>query len=113
VAGDGMLVVRDKADTDAVLRPKVQGSLVLGEVFGSDRSLDFYMAFSSRAAFSGPVGGGDYAAANIRETFGVPVSIVTIFEHTRLDELARPHRAAGAIGAKAKHERRRPRRTRP
>jgi acyl carrier protein len=25
----------------------------------------------------------------IRETFGVPVSIVTIFDHTRLDELAR------------------------
>ena len=64
VAGDGMLVVRDKADTDAVLRPKVHGSLVLGEVFGPDRSLDFYLAFSSRAALSGLVGGGDYAAAN-------------------------------------------------
>jgi phthiocerol/phenolphthiocerol synthesis type-I polyketide synthase E len=64
VAGDGMLVVRDRADVEAVLRPKVHGSLALADVFGGDVSLDFYLAFSSRAAIGGLLGGGDYAAAN-------------------------------------------------
>ena len=64
VPGDGMLVVRDRADADAVLRPKVHGTLALAEVFATEPALDFYLAFSSRAAVGGLVGSGDYAAGN-------------------------------------------------
>lgn len=64
VAGDGMLLVRPETAVDAVLRPKVHGSLVLAETFGEDSELDFLVSFSSRAALDGLVGGGDYSAAN-------------------------------------------------
>ena len=65
VAGDGMLLVRPETAVDAVLRPKVHGSLVLAETFGRDTELDFLVSFSSRAALDGLVGGGDYSAANV------------------------------------------------
>lgn len=64
VAGNGMLVVRDAADADAVLRPKVQGTLALAEALADEPAMDFYVAFSSRAAIGGLVGSADYAAAN-------------------------------------------------
>jgi acyl transferase domain-containing protein len=64
VAGDGMLLVRDRADEDAVLWPKVAGTLVLEEVLAGSPPLDFFVSFSSRAAVDGLVGGADYAAAN-------------------------------------------------
>ncbi|MGW4393659.1 SDR family NAD(P)-dependent oxidoreductase [Amycolatopsis nivea] len=64
VAGDGMLLFRDRDAFDAVLRPKVLGALVLEEVFGGRPPLDFFVSFASRAGLDGLVGSGDYAAAN-------------------------------------------------
>lgn len=64
VPGDGMLLVRDRADEDAVLWPKVTGTLVIEETLAGGPPLDFFVSFSSRAAVDGLVGGADYAAAN-------------------------------------------------
>ncbi|GAA3728963.1 type I polyketide synthase [Plantactinospora mayteni] len=64
VAGDGMLLVRNRADADAVLRPKVAGTLVLAEVLRGHPPVDFVVTFSSRAALGGLIGSGDYAAGN-------------------------------------------------
>lgn len=64
VAGDGLLQVRDRAAAEDVLRPKVRGTLNLVEVFAARPPLDFFVAFSSRAALNGLVGSGDYASAN-------------------------------------------------
>jgi phthiocerol/phenolphthiocerol synthesis type-I polyketide synthase E len=62
--GDGMLLVRDRADAARVLHPKVLGTLVLREIFADRAPLDLFVAFSSRAAIDGLIGSGDYAAAN-------------------------------------------------
>jgi phthiocerol/phenolphthiocerol synthesis type-I polyketide synthase E len=64
VPGDGMLLRRARQDSDAVLAPKLAGSTALAEVLAGRQRLDFYVAFSSRAAVGGLVGGADYAAAN-------------------------------------------------
>jgi acyl transferase domain-containing protein/acyl carrier protein len=64
VAGDGMLQFRTREQAERVLAPKVQGTVVLHEVFADRPPLDFFVSFSSRAAVGGLVGGGDYAAAN-------------------------------------------------
>ncbi len=64
VSGGGMLAVRARADASATLAPKVQGTVALAEVFAGQPRLDFFVAFSSRAAVDGLTGGGDYAAAN-------------------------------------------------
>ena len=64
VPGDGMLLLRDRDRFGEVLRPKVAGTLALEEVFAGRPPLDFFVAFSSRAAVNGLVGSGDYAAAN-------------------------------------------------
>ena len=64
VAGDGLLLRRDRAAADDVLRPKVRGTLNLVELFADRPPLDFFVAFSSRAALNGLVGSGDYAGAN-------------------------------------------------
>lgn len=64
VAGDGMLLFRDRAAIDDVLRPKVLGTLVLEEVFANRPPLDLFVSFASRAGLDGLLGGGDYAAAN-------------------------------------------------
>ncbi|MEU5783362.1 SDR family NAD(P)-dependent oxidoreductase [Micromonospora lupini] len=64
VPGDGMLLGRDRAEAEAVLRPKVAGTLVLAELLGEHPPVDFMVSFSSRAALGGLVGGADYAAAN-------------------------------------------------
>ncbi|MEV0232193.1 SDR family oxidoreductase [Nonomuraea sp. NPDC050786] len=64
VAGSGMLLVRRREDADAVLRPKVAGSLVLAEVLREHPPVDFFVVTSSRAALGGLVGSGDYAAGN-------------------------------------------------
>jgi len=64
VAGDGLLQVRDRAAADDVLRPKVRGTLNLVELFADRPPLDFFVAFSSRAALNGLLGSGDYASAN-------------------------------------------------
>ncbi|MFI7438409.1 type I polyketide synthase [Nonomuraea indica] len=64
VAGDGMLRFRTREEVSAVLAPKVHGTLALLEVLRGRTDLDFFVAFSSRAALRGLVGGADYAAAN-------------------------------------------------
>jgi phthiocerol/phenolphthiocerol synthesis type-I polyketide synthase E len=64
VAGGGMLLVRDRAAADAVLWPKVTGTVVLAETLSEQPPVDFFVTFSSRAAVEGLAGGADYAAAN-------------------------------------------------
>ena len=64
VAGDGLLAIRQAAQVDAVLAPKIQGSLILEEQFAQRPPLDFFVHFSSRASITGLVGSADYAAAN-------------------------------------------------
>jgi len=63
VAGGGVIVLRDDADFDAVLRPKVHGALVLHALFG-DRPLDFVQFCSSVTALFGEAGRVDYTSAN-------------------------------------------------
>lgn len=46
-----------------VLRPKIQGTLVLDSLLAQD-PLDFFVVYSSVASLWGGVGGADYAAAN-------------------------------------------------
>ncbi|MFI9550621.1 type I polyketide synthase [Nonomuraea endophytica] len=64
VVGDGMLQFRTREQMSATLAPKVHGTLALVEVLRGRAGLDFFVAFSSRAALRGLVGGADYAAAN-------------------------------------------------
>jgi acyl transferase domain-containing protein/acyl carrier protein len=64
VAGGGMLPFRTRAQVSATLAPKVHGTLALVEVLRGRAGLDFFVAFSSRAALRGLVGSADYAAAN-------------------------------------------------
>jgi NAD(P)-dependent dehydrogenase (short-subunit alcohol dehydrogenase family) len=67
---NGALILRDKtfANTDlesfqTVLRPKVDGTINLSELF-NDNSLDFFIAFSSIVATMGNTGQSAYSAAN-------------------------------------------------
>ena len=62
-AGGGIVARRSMESVNAVLAPKVQGSLVLAQVF-ENVSLDFLALFSSMASLLGGVGQADYAAAN-------------------------------------------------
>ncbi|MFI7147597.1 SDR family NAD(P)-dependent oxidoreductase [Nonomuraea sp. NPDC050022] len=64
VAGGGMLQFRTREQVSRTLAPKVHGTLALVEVLRGRADLDFFVAFSSRAALRGLVGGADYAAAN-------------------------------------------------
>jgi NAD(P)-dependent dehydrogenase (short-subunit alcohol dehydrogenase family) len=52
-----------RAEVDAVLRAKVQGTLVLDQLL-RDRPLDFFVGFSSLNALLGGIGQVDYCAAN-------------------------------------------------
>lgn len=67
---NGALILRDKtfANTDlesfqAVLKPKVDGTINLSDLF-NDNSLDFFIAFSSIVATMGNTGQSAYSAAN-------------------------------------------------
>ena len=64
VAGDGLLELRTREQIDGVLRPKVTGAEVLHRVLAEEAELDFVVHYGSRAALTGLVGSGDYAAAN-------------------------------------------------
>ncbi|MEU7747683.1 type I polyketide synthase [Nonomuraea sp. NPDC049158] len=64
VAGGGMLQFRTREQMSQTLAPKVHGTLALVEVLRGRADLDFFVAFSSRAALRGLVGSADYAAAN-------------------------------------------------
>jgi phthiocerol/phenolphthiocerol synthesis type-I polyketide synthase E len=63
VPGGGMAEVKDRAVAEAVMAPKLAGTLALAEVFG-DLTLDFVALCSSVTAVSGDFGQVDYCAAN-------------------------------------------------
>jgi len=60
---DELLETRRRASMEAVLRPKIAGTLALERIFAS-RPPAFLMLFSSISAFAGLPGQTDYAAAN-------------------------------------------------
>lgn len=64
VAGDGLLELRRADQVGAVLRPKVEGGLLLHRLLAGEPTLHFVVHFGSQAALGGLVGSGDYAAAN-------------------------------------------------
>ncbi|PPS41251.1 type I polyketide synthase [Chroococcidiopsis sp. TS-821] len=60
VAGDGIVQLKTAETAANVMRPKVQGTLVLSQY----QPLDFLVLFSSLSAIQGGVGQVDYCAAN-------------------------------------------------
>ncbi len=64
VPGGGLLERRDRPDIDAVLAPKVRGTLTIDQVFADRPPLDFLALFSSQAGLSGMIGSADYSGAN-------------------------------------------------
>jgi len=63
IAGGGLMQLKDRAIADAVLSPKVQGTLVLHALL-QDAKLDFFASFSSLTAILGGFGQVDYCSAN-------------------------------------------------
>ena len=63
VAGNGFLSGKSATDLEAVLLPKMQGTLVLDEVTQADQP-DFFVLCSSVSSVLGGPSQGDYAAAN-------------------------------------------------
>ncbi len=63
VAGDGFLMRKVEDNFTEVLSPKTNGTRILDELTAED-DLDFFVMFSSIAAFLAEKGQGDYAAAN-------------------------------------------------
>ncbi|GAA2715013.1 SDR family NAD(P)-dependent oxidoreductase [Micromonospora olivasterospora] len=61
--GGGMAEVKDRAEAEKVLGPKLAGTLALAQVFG-DLPLDFVVLCSSITAVIGGFGQVDYCAAN-------------------------------------------------
>src|SRR2546430_10573256 len=89
---NGALILRDKtfANTElesfqAVVRPKVDGTINLNELF-NDNNLDFFIAFSSVVATMGNTGQSSYTSANSflksliaqRRKRGLPGSVIDI-----------------------------------
>ena len=64
VLHDTMFLDLDMAKMENVLKPKVQGSIYLDELF-TEPSLEFFVFFSSMAAVTGNQGQSAYAAANM------------------------------------------------
>ena len=60
---DGLIETRSRAAMEAVLRPKVAGTLALEDALKGQKP-EFIMLFSSISAFAGLPGQADYAAAN-------------------------------------------------
>lgn len=63
VAGGGIIPLKTRAAAEAVLAPKVRGTLVLDTIFEND-TLDFLLLFSSLTGLLGSAGQIDYTAAN-------------------------------------------------
>ena len=62
VAGAGVVAMKSRDQAESVLRPKVDGTLVLDRVLGDD--VDLMVLFSSIFAVTGMYGQVDYCAAN-------------------------------------------------
>lgn len=60
---DGFILTKERRDIDAVLAPKIWGTLHLDRALKNE-PLDFYVMFSSGAALIGNAGQSDYAFAN-------------------------------------------------
>jgi FkbH-like protein len=63
VLRDSFIAKKEKAEIDAVLAPKVQGTLLL-DTATRDQDLDFFVLFSSLSGVLGNAGQSDYAYAN-------------------------------------------------
>jgi acyl transferase domain-containing protein/thioesterase domain-containing protein/acyl carrier protein len=63
VLNDGLIETKSRAAMEAVLRPKVAGTLALEQALKGQQP-EFIMLFSSISAFAGLPGQADYAAAN-------------------------------------------------
>jgi phthiocerol/phenolphthiocerol synthesis type-I polyketide synthase E len=63
VPAGGLIQVKQRAAVTEVLRPKVQGTLILDRLL-ADEPLDFFVLCSSRTATTGDLGQVDHAAAN-------------------------------------------------
>jgi acyl transferase domain-containing protein/acyl carrier protein len=63
IAGGGLIELKDPQEADAVLAPKVLGTLVLDELL-KETPLDFFILCSSLASLLGGIGQADYCAAN-------------------------------------------------
>jgi len=63
VVRDALLLRKEKKEIEAVLRPKIHGTIFLDEAT-KDESLEFFVLFSSISALSGNIGQCDYAYAN-------------------------------------------------
>jgi acyl transferase domain-containing protein len=63
VLGDGLIQLKTPESAQAVLAPKITGTLVLDRLLEKS-DLDLLVLFSSVSAFAPPVGQVDYAAAN-------------------------------------------------
>ena len=64
VAGGGLIQLKDKQSAATVINPKINGALVLDDLFDS-KSLDFMVLCSSLVSITGGLGQVDYTAANI------------------------------------------------
>ena len=63
IPGGGIIQLKTTEMTAKVLAPKVQGTLVLNDIF-QDTPLDFFILCSSMTAIQGEIGQVDYASAN-------------------------------------------------
>ena len=63
VAGGGLIELKEPQMAEAVLAPKILGTLVLDELL-KETPLDFFILCSSLASLFGGVGQADYVAAN-------------------------------------------------
>lgn len=64
VMQDIMLSNMELDDLQTVMKPKVDGSRYLHEIFGHSHPLDFFILFSSLSAIIGNSGQGNYSASN-------------------------------------------------
>jgi acyl transferase domain-containing protein len=63
IPGDGIIQIKTPETAASVMRPKVQGTLILDRIY-RDKNLDFLVLFSSHSALLGGMGQIDYCAAN-------------------------------------------------
>lgn len=63
IAGDGFLFRKNLKEFEAVINPKIMGTVVLNELT-KEQNLDFFVMFSSIQSILGGAGQGDYTAGN-------------------------------------------------